>query len=93
VLARLLTAPDVTKQNIELALQAYDNIRLESTWKLMECSRRQGLVYGLRENAWSDTSDLQELLQIIKENTEWILKWDIEDDIKRGLDWIGRQRQ
>jgi 2-polyprenyl-6-methoxyphenol hydroxylase-like FAD-dependent oxidoreductase len=91
VLAKFLTAPNITKQNIEVALDAYDRVRLEPMWRLMACSRSQGLVYGLRVNEWSDHSDPKERLKIIKENTEWVLKWDVRKDIRDGLDWIANR--
>lgn len=51
----------------------------------MACSRRQGLVYRLREDGYSASSDPERLLEIIDENTKWITEWDVQDDIRVGL--------
>jgi hypothetical protein len=94
VLSHFITAPSITKQNIGLALAAYDQVRLEPIWRLMHCSRRQGLVYGLRDESSGYSSPPPEtLLEIIKENTEWILDWDVKQDIQRGLEWIARREE
>jgi hypothetical protein len=92
VLSHLLNSPCIDKENLGLALWAYDQIRLEPIGRVMESSERQGYIYGLRQDRWSGhTNDLPKLLDAIEENMGWIEGWNVKDDIQRGLELIAQR--
>lgn len=92
MLTSFLSSPHISRANISLALQAYDEARVTKTAEISRRSRNQGVTYQYRnESIKDDGRNLQGIVEWILENSKAIVDWKVEDDIERGLEEIERR--
>lgn len=89
ILASLLGETNVTLASLPLALEAYEHIRLPNANHVQLASRESGLMYEFGSAFGEDYAALGPAIE-----NQWGWLWDgsAEEDVKRGLDWMGASR-
>lgn len=87
ILARILTHPITTQENIPLALKAYDSVRRERTQAIQELSWRLGRLTCLMEdlNLEPGADKYAETARRLKEAGTWVNQGSMEDDVQRAV--------
>ncbi|KZT37010.1 FAD/NAD(P)-binding domain-containing protein [Sistotremastrum suecicum HHB10207 ss-3] len=89
MLSRLLGDPSVNKQNLPIALLAYERARLPRTHHVMKGSRQCGFIF---EFNGAPGDNLELVGREIEVLTEWITTTDPEEDVASALSWMKEQQ-
>ena len=86
MLASFLASPHLTRENVGLALKAYNEARVQESGRVSLRSRAQGLTYALRQpNVGKDPKKISEFMDKLSSE---IVSWNVDDHVKEGLQWI-----